>query len=223
MTPGCSIRCLPTPGRSATTAMPSAASSRRRADAVAHQERRRMQRAGADDHSRAAMSIVSPAAADAHADDAPAVEQHLLGLRLSHDRQIGPPPDVVRSGSAMPHPCGGCRYGNRRRAHSRRENAPFWSCRLRPAVSLDRRDHAADEARPAVLAEALQRIGPSLPCSGPSKSLSVSSFLKYGSTPSQSQPVAPQRRPSRHSPTASRGCDAMPLIDDVPPITRPWL
>src|SRR5258707_276217 len=63
----------------------------------------------------------------------------------------------------------------------------------------------------------IRRTGmrPSLPCHGPSKSMSRSTFLKYGSTLSQFQPVA-QRRPGGAAAADDVVVD-IPDPPDVPP------
>jgi hypothetical protein len=74
--------CMPTPGRSCTTAMPCWLQVLARADARQHQQLRRQQRAGAQQHlARARSWRSSPSLAVLHAHGAPALEQDAGGMR----------------------------------------------------------------------------------------------------------------------------------------------
>ena len=67
----------------------------------------------------------------------------------------------------------------------------------------------------------MRRTGmrPSLPCSGPSKSMSRSTFLKKGSTSFQPQPRAPRAAHSSKSAGAPR-LASWPLMEEPPPRMR---
>ena len=85
-----SCRCAPTPGRSCTTRDAVLLQLRARADARQHQQLRRLQRAGAEQHLAPRLQLLQLAAdAHLHADRAPAFEQDARGVGLGHHLQVG--------------------------------------------------------------------------------------------------------------------------------------
>ena len=126
----------------------------RGADAGAHQQRRRLQRAGGK-HGLAGTQFEAFAAAahrDAHSPQA--VEQNSLDMRIAHDREIGPLPH--RPGEIAPRHSHALVIGVAMR--DRRETVgerAVLVLDVAPAGPLDGGQHAAREARPRALRIAL--------------------------------------------------------------------
>ena len=131
------------------------------ADAAAHEQRRRMDGAGANNHlARPDLALsVRPAHTDASATDA--VEYQVLHTARAHHRQIGPAPHFggqVAPGRAHAHGVG-VAVGDRKEAVI---EARVLIGDVGPALVFDRRHHAARETRPALGRIALQADWPIL-------------------------------------------------------------
>ena len=120
-----------------------------------HQQRGRLQRARTDDHLARADVECFPRTAYSDADGTPAVEQYPLGLRLRHDREIGPAPYICGQVAPCSTHAAGVRMAISDARVAVRKHA-ILILPIGPTVPLDRRDDAADEARPGVLAQTLQ-------------------------------------------------------------------
>ena len=172
-----------------------------RADARPHQDSRRLQRPAVTMTRR-------------HEQDALAVPNGTKSRRASDLRSRGLFDLASRprsSGSLRRRVAGRDRPARRRRGdRSRLENAggkmPSSNSRSGPAERRATRRNASPTALPnsGIASRAMRRIGigPLPPCSGPSKSRSVSSLQKYGRTSSQPHPRR-RGRATHHSRAAS--------------------
>ena len=133
----------------------------------------------------------SAAAPHAHAGDARAVEQQPLRARAAQDRQVRPLPDVARQIRHGGRDAVIVDVGDRDREIAVAERAVL-VVEVLEAEVVDCLEHALRRSPASPIAMRRSGTGPSLPCSGPSKSWSLSSLRKNGSTPFQSQPVAPR-------------------------------
>ena len=137
----------------------------------------------------------APATIGADAGRAAAVERDVGHGRAAHDGQIGP---RAHRGIEIADRRRGPLVGpvaDRRRRHSRRGSRAFMSATKGTAVRGDSRAAIAESG--GHRSRGVRRIGtgPSVPCSSPEKSMSVSSLRKNGRTSSQPQPAAPSCLP----------------------------
>ena len=161
------------------------------ADAGAQQDRRRVQRASRDNDLAAMQRHRSAVAQDFGAGAARAIHQQAVDLGVGDDGEVRAPPDL------------GIEIGHRRRdavlaviGQRLRKPAISKGSILVGNVLIAHRAQCLDQldrvVRPFRARNAGDRDRTDVPCIGPAKSRSRSSFMKKGRTPFQSQPLAPR-------------------------------